>query len=197
MKELKPKISTSLTVPQEFRFCTDTRVRSHQADYITPHTTSKVSSHIWNSTHNLNVVNLSYLQRSSISLIPILYTLYWILILCVHFVYPQTLQRSQSIQVGRAVSPFISIAERVRRFQQKTPERFHMMPSGVSSHKVELVEKPKLKLTRPKTPELETMQRSRPPRWENVCTIGRLKFLLAAVDGGETNLCDVWLWSVE
>jgi targeting protein for Xklp2 len=42
----------------------------------------------------------------------------------------KTLQRSESVQVGRAVaSPFMSMAEKVRRFQLKTPERFHMVPS--------------------------------------------------------------------
>jgi targeting protein for Xklp2 len=75
----------------------------------------------------------------------------------------KTLQTSESVQVGRAVaSPFISMAEKVRRFQLKTPERFHMVPSRTQMEVH--TEKPKMRLTRPKTPELETMQRARPPR---------------------------------
>lgn len=75
----------------------------------------------------------------------------------------KTLQRSESVQVGRAVgSPFMSMAEKVRRFQLKTPERFHMVPSRTQMEVH--TEKPKMRLTRPKTPELETMQRARPPR---------------------------------
>ncbi|CAM6035180.1 unnamed protein product [Sphagnum compactum] len=75
----------------------------------------------------------------------------------------RTLQRSESVQVGRAVaSPFMSVAEKVRRFQLKTPERFHMVPSRTQMEMH--TEKPKMRLTRPKTPELETMQRARPPR---------------------------------
>ncbi|KAG0554725.1 hypothetical protein KC19_12G114100 [Ceratodon purpureus] len=113
--EEQPKIT--LTVPQEFRFCTDTRAKAHGADNITPHTSEK------------------------------------------------TFQRCLSVQESRPVSPFISMAERVQRFQQKTPERFHMLPSGCGSSQLVEIEKPKpLKLTRPKTPELGTMQRMRPSR---------------------------------
>lgn len=120
--EEKPKVT--LTVPHEFRFCTDTRARAHAADYTTPYTTDK------------------------------------------------TFQRCLSVQEGRPVSPFVSMAERVQRFQQKTPERFHVLPSGGgSSHLVE-IEKPKpLKLTRPKTPELGTMQRMRPTRMKSSAEI--------------------------
>ena len=79
----------------------------------------------------------------------------------------QTFQRCLSVQESRPVSPFVSMAERVQRFQQKTPERFHMLPSGCGSSQLVEIEKPKpLKLTRPKTPELGTMQRMRPSRYD-------------------------------
>lgn len=95
----------------------------------------------------------------------VLFTLPISLNVCLSTLYGmQALQRSQSVQVVRVVSPFISMAERVRRFQLKTPERYHMLPSRTGFSQQLEAEKPKLKLTRPKTPELETMQRSRPPR---------------------------------
>lgn len=69
-------------------------------------------------------------------------------------------------QEAREASPFVSMAERVQRFQQKTPERFHLLPTGTGSSQFLEMEKPKpLKLTRPVTPELGTMQRMRPTRY--------------------------------
>ncbi|XP_073386695.1 protein TPX2 isoform X1 [Physcomitrium patens] len=112
----KPKNQIALTVPQEFRFCTDARAHGD-------HSTGKV------------------------------------------------LQRCISVQMAREASPFVSMAERVQRFQQKTPERFHMLPATISCSQLADFEKPKLKLTRPKTPELGTMQRTRPSKMKSTAEI--------------------------
>ncbi|KAG6541554.1 hypothetical protein Mapa_017076 [Marchantia paleacea] len=62
-------------------------------------------------------------------------------------------------QGGRAASPFVSMAEKVRKFQTKTPERFHVNPAG--HYEIDDHEKRKLKLTKPKTPDFETSYRTR------------------------------------
>ncbi|CAM6104698.1 unnamed protein product [Calypogeia fissa] len=66
---------------------------------------------------------------------------------------------STTAQLGRQVSPFVSMAEKVRSFQCKTPERFHFNSS--SHHEVDEHEKRRMKLTKPKTPEFETSHRTR------------------------------------
>lgn len=71
---------------------------------------------------------------------------------------------SSVFKVGKPVSPFVSMAEKVRRFQMKTPDRFHVRPLSHDEFLSLPQEKPKLKLTRPKEPELETSQRVRPAR---------------------------------
>lgn len=67
-------------------------------------------------------------------------------------------------KVGKLASPFISMAEKVRRFQMKTPDRFHNRLPSHDEFGSFPQEKPKLKLTIPKEPELETAQRVRPAR---------------------------------
>ncbi|KAL2621963.1 hypothetical protein R1flu_002168 [Riccia fluitans] len=67
---------------------------------------------------------------------------------------------STASQGGRPPSPFVSLAEKVRRFQLKTPERFHTNTGG-SQELMDDQEKRKLKLTKPKTPEFETSHRTR------------------------------------
>eukprot|EP01018_Ginkgo_biloba_P001561 Gb_27943 [translate_table: standard] len=73
------------------------------------------------------------------------------------------------LQIERLASPFVSVAEKVKRFQTKTPERFHYQPISSAPFQdcsvAAFPEKPKPKLTRPKPPELETAQRVRPIRF--------------------------------
>ncbi|KAL3692098.1 hypothetical protein R1sor_005749 [Riccia sorocarpa] len=66
---------------------------------------------------------------------------------------------STASQGGRPPSPFVSLAEKVRRFQTKTPERFYANTGG--SQELDDHERRKLKLTKPKTPEFETSHRTR------------------------------------
>ncbi|KAJ7548867.1 hypothetical protein O6H91_07G031300 [Diphasiastrum complanatum] len=70
---------------------------------------------------------------------------------------------SKITKVGRSASPFVSIAEKVRRFQMKTPERFRHHPVR-NDEMLAVNEKPKLKLTTPLEPEFETSHRARPPK---------------------------------
>ncbi|CAM6109343.1 unnamed protein product [Calypogeia fissa] len=66
---------------------------------------------------------------------------------------------STTAQAGTQVSPFVSMAEKLRSFQCKTPERFHFNSS--SHHEADDHEKRRMKLTKPKTPEFETSHRIR------------------------------------
>lgn len=43
VKAAEEKPRATVTVPQEFRFCTDTRARVHLVDYVAPHTFDKVN----------------------------------------------------------------------------------------------------------------------------------------------------------
>ncbi|KAG0614517.1 hypothetical protein M758_6G183400 [Ceratodon purpureus] len=62
-------------------------------------------------------------------------------------------------------SPFVSMAERVRRFHTKTPERYHVPPHNSEFQQAKEHEHDKeLKLTRAKSPAFETSQRARPSR---------------------------------
>ncbi|KAI5074743.1 hypothetical protein GOP47_0010704 [Adiantum capillus-veneris] len=67
-------------------------------------------------------------------------------------------------QVGKASSPFISMAEKVQRFEMKTRDVFHNPVPHKDDSGSRVQEKSKLKLTRPKEPEFETSQRIRPAR---------------------------------
>eukprot|EP01018_Ginkgo_biloba_P009862 Gb_03404 [translate_table: standard] len=74
-------------------------------------------------------------------------------------------QWNSASKMAKLASPFISVAEKVRRFQSKTPERFSNRPISHDGSVVSLPQKPnKLTLTQPKEPELGTAQRARPIR---------------------------------
>ncbi|XP_024545603.1 protein TPX2 [Selaginella moellendorffii] len=67
-------------------------------------------------------------------------------------------------QGGKPGSPFMSLAEKVLKFQIKTPERFRNHSQQELSTSLLQHQKSALKLTVPKEPELETSHRARPPR---------------------------------
>ncbi|CAM6045068.1 unnamed protein product [Sphagnum compactum] len=74
--------------------------------------------------------------------------------------------------VMRPPSPFVSMAERVRRFQNKTPERFYSHRTRtINQEETHLADKPKMQLTMPKEFELETSQRSRPTRMKSTAEL--------------------------
>ncbi|MCO5608455.1 hypothetical protein L7F22_062665 [Adiantum nelumboides] len=67
-------------------------------------------------------------------------------------------------EVEKPSSPFISMAQKVQRFEMKTRDVLHNHLLHKDASGLHFQEKPKLKLTRPKEPELETSQRTRPAR---------------------------------
>eukprot|EP00250_Pteridium_aquilinum_P005854 c15881_g1_i1 orf=183-2441(+) len=67
-------------------------------------------------------------------------------------------------KVGKSSSPFVSMAEKVQRFQMKTRESLRSRVLSNDDCGSHAQEKSKLKLTKPKEPEFETSQRVRPAR---------------------------------
>ncbi|CAK9255531.1 unnamed protein product [Sphagnum jensenii] len=84
----------------------------------------------------------------------------------------QKLEGGLSSKIMRPPSPFVSMAERVRRFQNKTPERFYSHRTRTTNQEeTHLADKPKMQLTMPKEFELETSQRSRPTRMKSTAEL--------------------------
>ncbi|KAH7372812.1 hypothetical protein KP509_17G022600 [Ceratopteris richardii] len=72
-------------------------------------------------------------------------------------------ENAPSSLAGKSSSPFISVAEKVRRFEMKTRD-ISLGRDSYNDDAGQEKEKSKLKLTRPKEPELGTSQRTRPAR---------------------------------
>lgn len=92
----RPKDPPTLTIPHEFSFHTNHRVRMHQGD------TKETKIKVWEA---------SLLQSMCIDWNIMCFSCF------VHITYAIFIEQT---------SPFVSMAERVRRFHLKTPERYHI-----------------------------------------------------------------------
>ncbi|XP_026224636.1 targeting protein for Xklp2 isoform X2 [Anabas testudineus] len=131
------KTVLSTTVPKEFHFNTDTRIKM---------TTSSSTSH-------KEVDFISQLRKPSSpakvvkgATVP----------------KPFNLSTGNKRKAEES-EPYVPMAQRIEQFQKRTPERYHLRSRQIQERGPSPVKCDHLKLTQPHTPKLMTRQRHRPP----------------------------------
>uniref|UniRef100_A0A8D3DGQ3 Targeting protein for Xklp2 n=1 Tax=Scophthalmus maximus TaxID=52904 RepID=A0A8D3DGQ3_SCOMX len=131
------KAALSTTVPKEFHFNTDTRVKATASS----------------STAHKDVDFISQLRKPSSPVKAMKGA-----------TVPKPFNLSKgSRRKGEGPGAYVSMAEQIEQFQKRTPDRYHLRSRQSQERGPSPVKGDHLKLTQPHTPQLMTRQRARPP----------------------------------
>ncbi|KAF0036531.1 hypothetical protein F2P81_011843 [Scophthalmus maximus] len=131
------KAALSTTVPKEFHFNTDTRVKANASS----------------STAHKDVDFISQLRKPSSPVKAMKGA-----------TVPKPFNLSKgSRRKGEGPGAYVSMAEQIEQFQKRTPDRYHLRSRQSQERGPSPVKGDHLKLTQPHTPQLMTRQRARPP----------------------------------
>ncbi|XP_060794540.1 targeting protein for Xklp2 [Neoarius graeffei] len=128
----------SSTIPKEFNFCSDNRVKNHTE-------VSDASYKVYDFTSQLRKHPSSPLKAPKGTTVP----------------KPFNLSTGSKRKLDEA-NPYVSMAEQIEQFQKRTPTRYHLRSRQNQEKGPSPVKTEKLKVTQPHTPQLLTRQRSRP-----------------------------------